>query len=78
MLRGEEGEIFYRRCATRVHHHHLVCRVCGRTVEVAGCEVEAWTERVAAAAGFGDVEHTVEIYGTCGGCRAQPHVASDL
>ena len=35
MLRTEDGEAVYRRCST-THHHHLVCRTCGRTVEVEG------------------------------------------
>ncbi|HMA47574.1 MAG TPA: transcriptional repressor [Frankiaceae bacterium] len=71
-LRTGDGETVYRRCGTAGHHHHLVCRVCGRTVEVAGPEVEAWTERVAATEGFTDVAHTVEIYGTCASCSAAP------
>ena len=29
MLRSEDGEAIYRRC-TDTHHHHLVCRTCGR------------------------------------------------
>ena len=33
VLRTDDGEAVYRRCCTG-HHHHLVCRVCGRTVEV--------------------------------------------
>ena len=40
MLRTDEGEAVYRACSTG-HHHHLVCRVCGRTVEVEGPTVEA-------------------------------------
>ena len=47
------------------HHHHLVCRVCGRAVEVGGADLEEWAERVAAAAGYTDVSHTVEIFGLC-------------
>jgi len=35
VLRTGEGESVYRRCSTS-HHHHLVCRNCGRTVEVEG------------------------------------------
>lgn len=69
-LRTGDGETVYRRCETASHHHHLVCRVCGRTVEVAGPEIEAWTERVAHAEGFTDVAHTVEIYGTCASCAS--------
>lgn len=70
-LRRDDGETVYRRCATADHHHHLVCRRCGRTVEVAGPEIEAWTEQVASAEGFSDVSHTVEIYGTCAPCGAR-------
>lgn len=70
VLRREDGETLYRRCATDSHHHHLVCRRCGRTVEIAGPEIEVWTTQVAAAEGFVDVTHTVEISGVCGECAA--------
>ncbi|ADP85082.1 Fur family transcriptional regulator [Pseudofrankia inefficax] len=70
VLRLDDGETVYRRCATDTHHHHLVCRICGHTVEVAGREIEHWTEQVAAAEGFTDVAHTVEIYGRCASCAA--------
>jgi Fur family ferric uptake transcriptional regulator len=67
-VRTEDGEILYRRCRTDDHHHHLVCRICGHTVEVAGPAVEQWAEQMAASEGFADVRHTVEIVGTCGRC----------
>jgi Fur family transcriptional regulator, ferric uptake regulator len=40
VLRTDDGESVYRACATGEHHHHLVCRRCGRTVEVEGPAVE--------------------------------------
>ncbi len=61
-------ESLYRKCSGR-HHHHLVCRECGRTEEVEGPTVERWADRVAAEHGFADVSHTLEIFGTCGPCR---------
>ena len=67
MLRTDEGEAVYRACSTG-HHHHLVCRVCGRTVEVEGPTVEAWATRVSAEHGFTEVRHTLEIFGTCATC----------
>lgn len=67
-LRRDDGEMVYRRCATDRHHHHLVCRGCGRTVEVEGPAVERWAYKVGAEHGFRDVEHTLEVFGTCGGC----------
>lgn len=63
-LRTAEGETVYRRCGTR-HHHHLVCRECGLTVEVEEPSVERWASRVSAQHGFTDVSHTLEIFGTC-------------
>ena len=38
-LRTDTGESVYRRCSEQ-HHHHLVCRACGSTVEVQGRQVE--------------------------------------
>jgi Fur family transcriptional regulator, ferric uptake regulator len=63
----EDGEAVYRRCSTG-HHHHLVCRACGRTVEVEGPAVESWARAVAEAHGFSDVDHLVEVVGTCADC----------
>jgi len=67
VLRTDDGEAVYRRCS-RGHHHHLVCRSCGRTVEVEGPTVERWADRVAAQNGFSDVSHTLEVFGTCPAC----------
>ena len=70
VLRTDDGEATYRACSAG-HHHHLVCRRCGATEEVEGRAVEAWADRVARAHGFVDVEHTVEVFGTCTGCAAR-------
>ena len=67
VLRTEDGEALYRRCSER-HHHHLVCRSCGRTVEVEGPTVERWSDAIAAEHGFRDVSHTLEVFGTCPAC----------
>ena len=69
MLRTVEGEAVYRRCSSARHHHHLVCRSCGRTVEVEGPAVESWADKVSAENGFSDVQHTLEIVGTCSDCK---------
>jgi Fur family ferric uptake transcriptional regulator len=69
VLRSADGEAGYRRCSPS-HHHHLVCRSCGRTVEVADPPVERWAARVAEEHGFADVQHQVEVFGTCATCVA--------
>lgn len=68
MLRTDGGEAVYRRCPTASHHHHLVCRDCGRSVEIEGPEVEAWAASVALQHGFTEASHTVEVFGTCAAC----------
>jgi len=73
VLRTGTGEAVYRRCASDAHHHHLVCRRCGRTVEVEGPAVESWAQRVAEAHGFSELSHTAEIFGLCGDCRTSSH-----
>jgi Fur family transcriptional regulator, ferric uptake regulator len=68
-LRTDEGEAVYRRCSTG-HHHHLICRHCRRTVEVDSAAVERWARRIAEQNGFAEVEHVVEVFGTCTECAA--------
>jgi Fur family ferric uptake transcriptional regulator len=67
-LRGDDGEVRYRQCSNG-HHHHLVCRACGRTIEIEGPAVERWADAEAAKYDFSDVSHVLEIFGTCGNCR---------
>lgn len=70
VLRTAEGENVYRRCDQREHHHHLVCRFCGRTIEIDGPTVESWAAQVGARHGFVDIHHTIELFGTCPQCAA--------
>ena len=73
-----DSEARYRLCGAgdqsdeRQHHHHVVCRVCGRSVEVSGPEVEVWASMVAAAAGYTEVTHTLEVFGLCPQHSAPP------
>ena len=66
-LRTADGETAYRRCSDG-HHHHLVCRNCGRTVEISAHVVEAWASEVAAEHGFRDAGHEIELFGLCSDC----------
>ena len=63
----EDGESMYRMCSD-AHHHHLVCRQCGLTIEVEGPTVERWADAVSIEYGFTDVSHTLEIFGLCKTC----------
>jgi Fur family ferric uptake transcriptional regulator len=62
------GQVAYRRCASDRHHHHLVCRRCGQTVEVACPDIGAWAQDVADRADFSEPSHRVEVFGVCAAC----------
>jgi Fur family ferric uptake transcriptional regulator len=64
----QEGESLYRACTPGSHHHHLICRTCGLTIEIAAHAVETWAQKVAAEYGFIEANHVVDIFGTCAGC----------
>lgn len=71
VLRNPDGESLYRRCEQAEHHHHLVCRVCGRTAEIDAALVEQWADNVGKAHDFVDIEHTAELFGVCSPCAAR-------
>ncbi len=66
-LHSSDGEIVYRACTTG-HHHHVICRQCGLTVEIEAAVVESWTQSVAAEHGFTDARHVVDVFGLCRAC----------
>ncbi|MDR1188071.1 MAG: transcriptional repressor [Bifidobacteriaceae bacterium] len=70
-VRVEGAEALYRICDQDGHHHHVICRSCGRSVAVTGPDFEFWADNVAEAAGFAEVRHALEISGICRQCVAQ-------
>ncbi|GAB3583466.1 transcriptional repressor [Leifsonia lichenia] len=66
-LQSPEGEALYRACTTG-HHHHLICRNCGLTVEIEADAVEQWAQAAAASHGFTQPQHVVDIFGLCATC----------
>lgn len=64
----QEGEALYRACTPGSHHHHLICRSCGMTVEITADPVEEWAQQVAAQHGFTRAEHIVDVFGLCEAC----------
>jgi Fur family transcriptional regulator, ferric uptake regulator len=71
VVRREDGESIFRRCNADDHHHHLVCRSCGYTVELANDELETWAKSLAKKHRFSDVTHDMELFGLCRACSAR-------
>ncbi len=72
VVKTDSGEAVYRQCSAS-HHHHLVCRGCGRTIEIQGPAVERWANAMAAEHDYSDVSHTIELFGTCPTCAKLGH-----
>lgn len=68
-LRTPDGQVAYCPCSPG-HHHHLICRSCGRTVEVKVPAIETLIRRLAAEHAFAEVDHEVEFFGRCSDCAA--------
>ena len=64
----QEGESLFRACTPGSHHHHLICRNCGTTVEIEADAVEHWAQQVAAQHGFTAPQHIVDVFGLCPEC----------
>ena len=74
-FRTDDGETLFRKCGPR-HHHHLVCRSCGVTVEIDGPECRALGVQGGRDHGFSDVTHVVELFGFCPACTKARSLAS--
>jgi Fur family ferric uptake transcriptional regulator len=68
-LQTADGEVVYRRCRSSEHHHHVVCRKCGRGAEVELPDLEQWVESTARDLDYTSTTHTLEIFGLCATCR---------
>lgn len=71
--RIEFGEGFYRyECEepqNGPHHHHLVCRRCGKIEDFLGCDLLGLITRLETETGFSVEHHMLELFGSCPACR---------
>ena len=66
-IRTPDGQVAYRTCSPG-HHHHLICRNCGRTEEVTLPSMEAVVRTIAEDHGFSRIDHELELFGLCAAC----------
>jgi Fur family transcriptional regulator, ferric uptake regulator len=66
VCRGTAG--FERVDPTGHHHHHAICRDCGRMVPFEDSSLEKALEQVAGTMSFDVTEHDVVLRGTCEHC----------
>ena len=71
VVKGVEGESLYRHCQGDTHHHHLLCRRCGKAVELEAPAIEDWALDMGKKYGFSELEHVVEVTGYCPECTLE-------
>jgi Fur family ferric uptake transcriptional regulator len=51
------------------HHHHIVCSLCGRSVDIDDADLGFSEKRVRSATGFLIDHHSIELEGICPDCQ---------
>ena len=68
----QHAHAHYELAANRAHHHHLICKKCGRVEDIEQCDVTAIEKKVVKkSAAFASItEHSLEFFGLCKKCSA--------
>lgn len=69
----QHGHAHYELRSETEHHHHLICRSCGITEDVPGCDVVLIEKAVLKASSkFNSIQdHSLEFFGHCKKCAKQ-------
>jgi Fur family ferric uptake transcriptional regulator len=59
----------YKLCELEDHHHHIVCKACGKVVELNFCDISDWSKKVTEFTGYQVVDHQLNFYGFCKSCK---------
>ena len=66
-----DGRTRYEHNYKHPHHDHMICTVCGFTIEFFSAELEALQDAMAAKHGFVPTQHSLRIFGVCSNCRRE-------
>ncbi len=64
-----QGEATYMLCEPAYHHHHAICRTCGRVEDVDCAAMGEFAETLRRLHGFQLDAHALEFFGHCRSCR---------
>ena len=61
----------YEAAVVGTHRHRAVCRACGRieSFQPKSCDLSPIESDIRAKLGFQVLDHSLEFFGTCSGCR---------
>ena len=69
------GDHAYVPCAP-VHHHHVICSRCGRTLDVEDCGLSEVVAEISRRSGYLIQAHRLEMFGLCHHCQASKTTAA--
>jgi Fur family transcriptional regulator, ferric uptake regulator len=64
------GDHAYVACAPDEHHHHVVCRQCGKSADVEDSGLQSVVAQIARTSGYHIESHRLELFGLCPACAA--------
>jgi Fur family ferric uptake transcriptional regulator len=59
----------YRLCESESHHHHIVCKRCGKVAELNFCGLSEELKKVTESTGYEVTDHRLNFYGFCVDCK---------
>ena len=66
---AERPNVKYKLCESDNHHHHIVCKRCGKAVELDFCDISDWSRKVMERTGYKVTDHRFNFYGYCEACK---------
>ncbi len=63
------GEASYMHCEPERHHHHAICRTCGKVEDVDCTAIDRFAQALRKTRGFRLDDHAMEFFGRCRACR---------
>lgn len=68
-VRYEIGESFGGKAEGKHHHHHLICKDCGKILPFKDDLLDELERRIEEETGFHVLDHELKFYGQCRECR---------
>lgn len=69
----DDGVARYEPAFGQSHHDHLICKDCGRSVEVVNPRIEQLQEELAKEHNFILTGHKMYLFGVCPDCKGKGH-----
>jgi Fur family ferric uptake transcriptional regulator len=63
------SSVKYKLCEIEDHHHHIICKACGKVVELDFCDISDWSKKVTESTGYQVIDHQLNFYGFCKTCK---------